>query len=140
MYIVICLLPLLCRQHRKYLPIRRSFYIYCFIMAFINGIQIMGTMLNLTESSKYATCIVDGTTCIFYICFAPFVYHQFLRRALSSQTLIPQVMYADSTINDDGEDDDLIDGDMNSNRPLLNYSPDYDVDSSYSILVRSTMA
>ncbi|CAF3446392.1 unnamed protein product [Rotaria socialis] len=140
MYIVICLLPLLCRQHRKYLPIRRSFYIYCFIMAFINGIQIVGTTLNLTESSKYATCIVDGTTCIFYVCFAPFVYHQFLRRALSSQTLIPQVMYADSTINDDGEDDDLIDDDMNSNRPLLNYSPDYDVDSSYSILVRPTMA
>jgi len=82
--------------------------------------------LNLTNSTKFSMCIVDGTTCIFYICFAPFVYHQFLRRALSSQTLIPQVMYADSTINDDAEDDDLIDPDINSNRPLIDYSFDHD--------------
>lgn len=34
-------------------------------------------LLYSTSSS-----IVDGTTCIFYIFFAPFVYHQFLRRAL----------------------------------------------------------
>jgi len=119
MYIIIFFLPCLCRPHRKYLPIRRSFYIYCLIMAFINMIQILATILNLTNATKFSMCIVDGTTCIFYICFAPFVYHQFLRRALSSQTLIPQVMYADSTINDDGEDDDLIDSEINPNRPLI---------------------
>jgi len=119
MYIIIFFLPCLCRPHRKYLPIRRSFYIYCLIMAFINMIQILGTILNLADATKFSMCIVDGTTCIFYICFAPFVYHQFLRRALSSQTLIPQVMYADSTINDDGEDDDLIDSEINPNRPLI---------------------
>jgi hypothetical protein len=124
MYIIIFFLPCLCRPHRKYLPIRQSFYIYCLIMAFINMIQIIGTILNLTESTKYSMCIVDATTCIFYICFAPFVYHQFLRRALSSQTLIPQVMYADSTIHEEGEDDDLIDSEVNSKRPLIDYTSD----------------
>ncbi|UJR09508.1 hypothetical protein I4U23_013746 [Adineta vaga] len=126
MYIIIFFLPLLCRRHRKYLPIRRSFYFYCLILAFINMIQVLGTILSLTETTKYAMCIVDGTTCIFYICFAPFVYHQFLRRALSSQTLIPQVMYADSTINENGSDDDeLIDPELESNRPLIDYSIDH---------------
>ncbi|CAF1152051.1 unnamed protein product [Rotaria sordida] len=141
MYIIIFFLPILCRQHRKYLPIRRSFYIYCFIMAIINGIQIIGTILNLTETTKFAMCIVDGTTCIFYICFAPFVYHQFLRRALSSQTLIPQVMYADSTIIDDDDDDDhLIDSEMNLNRPLLNYSLDHDENILNTGLIRSVIS
>ncbi|CAF0955332.1 unnamed protein product [Adineta ricciae] len=121
MYIIVFFLPCLCRRHRKYLPIRRSFYFYCLIMAFINMIQVIGTILNLAETTKYAMCMVDGTTCIFYICFAPFVYHQFLRRALSSQTLIPQVMYADSTITDD---DELIDPELESNRPLIDYSFD----------------
>ncbi|CAF4778737.1 unnamed protein product, partial [Rotaria sp. Silwood2] len=46
MYIIIFFLPFLCHQHRKYLPIRRSFYIYCFIMAFINGIQRIATIFN----------------------------------------------------------------------------------------------
>lgn len=31
-------------------------------------------------------------------------------------------MYADSTIIDDGEDDDLIDPDANSTRPLIDYT------------------
>jgi hypothetical protein len=39
----------------------------------------------------------------------------------SSQTLIPQVMYADSTIH---EDDDLIDSEINPNRPLIDYTSD----------------
>ncbi len=39
----------------------------------------------------------------------------------SSQTLIPQVMYADSTIH---EDDDLIDSEINPNRPLIDYTAD----------------
>ncbi|CAF4575814.1 unnamed protein product, partial [Rotaria sp. Silwood2] len=135
MYIIIFFLPFLCHQHRKYLPIRRSFYIYCFIMAFINGIQIIATIFNLTETTKYSMCIVDGTTCIFYICFAPFVYHQFLRRALSAQTLIPQVMYADSTINDDDDEDYLIDPEIDLSRPLLNYSQDQDDDILHSTII-----
>jgi len=49
---------------------------------------------------------------------------------LSSQTLIPQVMYADSTINDDGEDDDLIDSEINPNRPLIDYTSDHNEDIS----------
>ena len=49
----------------------------------------------------------------------------------SSQTLIPQVMYADSTINDDdGEDDDLIDSEINSSRPLIDHISDYNEDIS----------
>ncbi|CAF1457687.1 unnamed protein product [Adineta steineri] len=143
MYIIIFFLPCLCHKHRKYLPIRRSFYIYCFIMAIINMIQIIGTILNLTETTKYAMCIVDGTTCVFYICFAPFVYHQFLRRALSSQTLIPQVMYADAAINDDAgedDDDDLIDAEIESNRPLIDYSIDYIEDNLSSTTIRSVVS
>ena len=33
-------------------------------------------------------------------------------------------MYADSMINEDAEDDDLIDPDVDSNRPLIDYSFD----------------
>ncbi len=43
----------------------------------------------------------------------------------SSQTLIPQVMYADATIHEEGEDDDLIDSEVNPKRPLIDYTSDY---------------
>jgi hypothetical protein len=82
-------------------------------MAFMNLIQIIGTILNLTDTTFFSMCIVDGTTWIFDICFAPFVYYQFLRRALSSKLLIPQIIYADSAINND-EDDYLIDPGVNT--------------------------
>lgn len=35
-------------------------------------------------------------------------------------------MYADSTINDDGEDDFLLDPERESNGPLFNYSSDHE--------------
>jgi hypothetical protein len=47
----------------------------------------------------------------------------------SSQTLIPQVMYADATINDDGEDDYLID-------PGMNYLSDENEDMSPETLLQ----
>jgi hypothetical protein len=45
-------------------------------------------------------------------------------------------MYADSTINDDVDDDDLIDPEINPNRPLINYSFDHDEDISPSTMIR----
>jgi hypothetical protein len=33
-------------------------------------------------------------------------------------------MYADSTIHEEGEDDDLIDSEVNSKRPLIDYTSD----------------
>ncbi len=36
--------------------------------------------------------------------------------------------YADTTIHEDGEDDDLIDAEVNSNRPLLDYASDHNDD------------
>ncbi|CAF3397882.1 unnamed protein product [Rotaria socialis] len=116
LYIIIFSLPCFCARLRKYLPIRRSFYFYCFILALINTIQIVGTALNLTDTTIYSMCIVDGTTFTFYICFAPFVYYQFLRRALRSNLLIPQIIYADTTVNHeyDDDDDDLIDPGLNT--------------------------
>lgn len=49
-------------------------------------------------------------------------------------------MYADSTINDDDDDDDddLMHGEISPNRPLLNYSTDYDINYSNPVLIRST--
>ncbi|CAF3394625.1 unnamed protein product [Rotaria sp. Silwood1] len=134
MYIILFFLPCLCRRHKKYLPIRQSFYFYCFVLALINMIQIIGTILNLTEATIYSMCIVDGTKCTFYICFAPFVYYQFLRRALKSNVLIPRIIYADSTIHDD-EDDDLIDPGVNT---LIDNSTNDRLDGQFEDITSST--
>ncbi|CAF0915642.1 unnamed protein product [Rotaria sp. Silwood1] len=134
MYIILFFLPCLCRRHKRYLPIRRSFYFYCFVLALINMIQIIGTILNLTEATIYSMCIVDGTKCTFYICFAPFVYYQFLRRALKSNVLIPRIIYADSTIHDD-EDDDLIDPGVNT---LIDNSTNDRLDGQFEDITSST--
>lgn len=45
-------------------------------------------------------------------------------KCFSSQTLIPQVMYADSTMHNGEEDDELIDAEIDSNRPLLSSNSD----------------
>ncbi|CAF2523748.1 unnamed protein product [Rotaria sp. Silwood2] len=134
MYIIVFFLPCLCHRHKKYLPIRRSFYLYCFVLALINMIQIIGTILNLTDATINSICIVDGTTFTFYICFAPFVYYQFLRRALRSNVLIPRIIYADSTINDD-EDDDLIDPGVNT---LIDNSTNDRLDGQFDDITSST--
>jgi hypothetical protein len=34
-------------------------------------------------------------------------------------------MYADATIHEEGEDDDLIDSEVNPKRPLIDYTSDY---------------
>jgi hypothetical protein len=39
-------------------------------------------------------------------------------------------MYADSTINDDHEDDDLMDPEISPNRPLIDYTSDHNEDIS----------
>ncbi|CAF5096256.1 unnamed protein product, partial [Rotaria sp. Silwood1] len=78
--------------------------------------------------------IVDGTKCTFYICFAPFVYYQFLRRALKSNVLIPRIIYADSTIHDD-EDDDLIDPGVNT---LIDNSTNDRLDGQFEDITSST--
>ena len=44
-------------------------------------------------------------------------------------------MYADSAINDDGEDDDLINPEIDSNRPLIDYSLDHNEDISPSTII-----
>jgi len=103
-------------------------------MALINLLEMIGTILNITDTTFASICLVDGTTWIFYICFAPFVYYQFLRRALSSQVLIPQIIYADSTIND-GEDDDLIDPDM---KTLIDHSTNERLDGQFEDITAST--
>ncbi|CAF1036119.1 unnamed protein product [Rotaria sordida] len=134
MYIIIFFLPCLCLRHKRYLPIRRSFYFYCFVLALINMIQIIGTILNLTETTIYSMCIIDGISSTFYICFAPFVYFQFLRRALRLNVLIPRIMYADTTIND-GEDDDLIDPGVNI---LIDNSTNDRLDGQFEDITSST--
>jgi len=103
-------------------------------LALINLTQIIGTVLNITETTIYSMCIVDGTTCIFYIFFAPFVYYQFLRRALSSKVLIPEIIYADTTINND-EDDDLIDPGVNT---LIDHSTSERLDGQFEDITSST--
>ncbi|CAF0910954.1 unnamed protein product [Adineta ricciae] len=133
-YFLLLILSCLRRHRQNYLPVRRSFYIYCFILALINLIQIVGATLNLTETTIYSMCIVEGTTCIFYTCFAPFVYYQFLRRMLSSQVRIPQIMYADTTlVNPDDEDDKLID-----TNPLISNSTDERLDGQFEDISSST--
>ncbi|CAF1031251.1 unnamed protein product [Adineta ricciae] len=133
-YFLLLILSCLRRHHQNYLSVRRSFYIYCFILALINLIQIVGATLNLTETTIYSMCIVEGTTCIFYTCFAPFIYYGFLRRMLSSQVLIPQIMYADTTLIDpDDEDDKLIDA-----NPSISNSIDERLDGQFGDISSST--
>lgn len=133
MYIIICFLPCLCRHHQEYLPARRSFYFYCFLLALINLVQVIGTILNITETTVHSVCIVDGTTWIFSIFFAPFVYYQFVRRALSPNTIIPQVLYTDYTTldNDNRTDDDEDD-------PLIDYATNQMLDGRFDDITSST--
>ncbi|CAF3483260.1 unnamed protein product [Adineta steineri] len=135
LYLIIFTLWCLCRRQQKCLPIRRSFYFYCFVLIFVNMIQVIGAMLNLTETTIWSMCIVEGMTCIFYTCFAPFVYYQFLRRVLSSKLLIPEILYADSTLTNNDEDDELIDTGAN---PFYNNSTDEKLDGQFEDITSST--
>ncbi|CAF3929946.1 unnamed protein product [Rotaria sp. Silwood2] len=107
MYIIVFFLPCLCHRHKKYLPIRRSFYLYCFVLALINMIQIIGTILNLTDATI---------------------------NSIWSNVLIPRIIYADSTINDD-EDDDLIDPGVNT---LIDNSTNDRLDGQFDDITSST--
>lgn len=137
MYILICFLPCLCQQYRKYLPARRSFYFYCFVLALMNLAEVIGTSLNIANVTIASVCLVDGTIWIFEIFFAPFVYYQFVRRALNSQPTIPQIMYTDASINVDenDDDDDLIDPSV---KPLLDSSLHEFLDGQFDEITAST--
>ncbi|CAF5110989.1 unnamed protein product, partial [Rotaria magnacalcarata] len=78
--------------------------------------------------------IVDGTTFTFYICFAPFVYYQFLRQALRSNLLIPQIIYADTNANHE-DDDDLIDPGLNT---LIDIATNDRLDGQFEDITSST--
>jgi hypothetical protein len=113
---------------------------------------------TLEDLYVYFSSIVDGTTCIFAIFFAPFVYYQFLRRSFkyeqfssrlichssyeyyffSSQTVIPQIIYADESINpvdSDNSDDGLIDP---GTKPWTDHDLSESLDGHFDDITSST--
>ncbi|CAF0808930.1 unnamed protein product [Didymodactylos carnosus] len=93
--------------YNLYAYVRRSFYYYCLVLAFVNLIQVIGTVLNFSKNFSYGMCIVDATTILYFVLLGPFVYLQFLRRSLQTKMKVPQVTYAGGDSIEDEEHDDL---------------------------------
>jgi hypothetical protein len=78
-YITICLLPLTPIRRRFAIPTRKSFYIYCLLLAVLNVAQAIGcALLNFMDRSE-GFCVIDVTTYVYFTGFAPLLYLTFLR-------------------------------------------------------------
>lgn len=81
-YLVIVLLPHTRVRNYFPLPTKRSFYVYCLLLAILSAAQTIGSAItysNLGINSD-GLCILDSTTYIYFTLFCPLVYIVFLKK------------------------------------------------------------
>lgn len=60
-----------------FFSVYRSFYVYVFLLALLNGAGSIGCTLLLVKTTE-GLCIVDVTTFVYFTLFTPLVYITFL--------------------------------------------------------------
>ncbi|XP_076448464.1 transmembrane protein adipocyte-associated 1 homolog [Babylonia areolata] len=76
-YFIILILPLTKIKEKIVLPSKRSFYYYVGILAVLNLVQAVGSLL-LYQRVEHALCVVDATTYLYFTFFDPLIYGTFL--------------------------------------------------------------
>nr|XP_028699099.1 transmembrane protein adipocyte-associated 1 isoform X5 [Macaca mulatta] len=83
-YSLVVVLPKTPLKERISLPSRRSFYVYAGILALLNLLQGLGSVLLCLDIIE-GLCCVDATTFLYFSFFAPLIYVAFLRGFFGAQ-------------------------------------------------------
>ncbi|XP_014664671.1 PREDICTED: transmembrane protein adipocyte-associated 1 homolog [Priapulus caudatus] len=105
-YSVIDLLPWTPVSYRLALPTKKSFYLYCLFLAFLNLVQAVGSGM-LFYKVQPGMCIVDLTTYIYFTVFTPLVYRTFLSDFFGS-TPPPTILFSYKAQQDELAEDDTV--------------------------------
>lgn len=70
------------------LPTKRSFYVYCGILAILSAAQSIGSAITYVHfgHNGEGLCILDSTTYIYFTLFCPLVYLVFLKKFFKKQS------------------------------------------------------
>nr|XP_039333547.1 transmembrane protein adipocyte-associated 1 isoform X1 [Saimiri boliviensis boliviensis]XP_039333548.1 transmembrane protein adipocyte-associated 1 isoform X1 [Saimiri boliviensis boliviensis] len=84
-------------------PARRSFYVYAGILALLNLLQGLGSVLLCLDIIE-GLCCVDTTTFLYFSFFAPLIYVAFLRGFFGSE---PKILFSYKCQVDETEEPDV---------------------------------
>ncbi|KAK2553907.1 Transmembrane protein adipocyte-associated 1-like protein [Acropora cervicornis] len=93
-YFLIVILPFTKLREHYIIPARRSFYVYCGILAVVDLVQGVGGLL-LCEKVKGSLCILEGTMFVYYALFGPLVYWSFLKDFFASNRSFHELTVGD---------------------------------------------
>lgn len=93
-YFLIVILPFTKLREHYIIPARRSFYVYCGILAVVDLVQGVGGLL-LCEEIKGSLCILEGTMFVYYALFGPLVYWSFLKDFFASNRSFHELTVGD---------------------------------------------
>lgn len=93
-YFLIVILPFTKLRELYIIPARRSFYVYCGILAVVDLVQGVGGLL-LYEKIKGSLCILEGTMFVYYALFGPLVYWSFLKDFFASNRSFHELTVGD---------------------------------------------
>ncbi|XP_067025482.1 transmembrane protein adipocyte-associated 1 homolog [Acropora muricata] len=93
-YFLIVILPYTKLRELYIIPARRSFYVYCGILAVVDLVQGVGGLL-LYEKIKGSLCILEGTMFVYYALFGPLVYWSFLKDFFASNRSFHELTVGD---------------------------------------------
>jgi len=86
LYSVIFILPLTPLKNNIVLPTKKSFYVYCLLLAITCIAQSLGSMQIYSNRGDYGMCIVSITTYVYFTLHGPLVYIVFLRKFFHNTT------------------------------------------------------
>lgn len=91
MYTTIFLLPFTRLKATFPIPTKKSFYVYCLIMAVLEFVQLSGSAITYADLGSFGMglCLLDFTTYVSFTSFGPLVYVVFLRKIFKKETLMP---------------------------------------------------
>ncbi|XP_073889283.1 transmembrane protein adipocyte-associated 1 isoform X1 [Macaca fascicularis] len=102
-YSLVVVLPKTPLKERISLPSRRSFYVYAGILALLNLLQGLGSVLLCLDIIE-GLCCVDATTFLYFSFFAPLIYVAFLRGFFGSE---PKILFSYKCQVDETEEPDV---------------------------------
>ncbi|XP_011732925.1 transmembrane protein adipocyte-associated 1 isoform X1 [Macaca nemestrina] len=102
-YSLVVILPKTPLKERISLPSRRSFYVYAGILALLNLLQGLGSVLLCLDIIE-GLCCVDATTFLYFSFFAPLIYVAFLRGFFGSE---PKILFSYKCQVDETEEPDV---------------------------------
>jgi len=96
-YAVVLLLPMLPCRHWLMLPHKRSFYYYATFLLALDVVQAVGCGMTESQSdavSNPGLCLVNMTTYIYFVAFAPIVYFTFMAQFFGSKFAQPTMLFS----------------------------------------------